>query len=91
MKNAVCMHEEDYGTLWKHNEFRVGMHEMRRSRRLVISFFATVGNSMVRAVLWSLEKAIKILLFRTLPALPSPNLPRKGEGQKRRVYRSLGS
>ena len=44
MKNAVCMHEEDYGTLWKHNEFRVGMHEMRRSRRLVISFFATVGN-----------------------------------------------
>ncbi|ANC73259.1 hypothetical protein DERA104750_04340 [Deinococcus radiodurans] len=90
MKNAVCMHEEDYGTLWKHNEFRVGMHEMRRSRRLVISFFATVGNSMVRAVLWSLEKAIKILLFRTLPALPSPNLPRKGEGQKTPCLSQLG-
>ncbi len=44
MKNAVCMHEEDYGTLWKHNEFRSGIHELRRSRRLVISFFATVGN-----------------------------------------------
>jgi primary-amine oxidase len=44
MKNAVCMHEEDYGTLWKHYEFRTGVFEMRRSRRMVISFFATVGN-----------------------------------------------
>ncbi|MCX7383698.1 MAG: primary-amine oxidase [Alphaproteobacteria bacterium] len=44
MKNAVCMHEEDYGILWKHYEFRNGIREARRSRRLVISFFATVGN-----------------------------------------------
>ncbi len=44
MRNAVCMHEEDYGTLWKHNEFRTDVREVRRSRRLVISFFATVGN-----------------------------------------------
>ncbi|KAJ9456304.1 Copper methylamine oxidase [Diplonema papillatum] len=44
MKNALCLHEEDYGTLWKHYEWRTGVFEMRRSRRLVISFFATVGN-----------------------------------------------
>jgi primary-amine oxidase len=44
MKNAVCMHEEDYGILWKHYEFRNETFEVRRSRRLVISFFATVGN-----------------------------------------------
>jgi primary-amine oxidase len=44
MKNAVCMHEEDYGILWKHYEFRNGVFEVRRSRRLVISFFVTVGN-----------------------------------------------
>jgi primary-amine oxidase len=44
MKNAICMHEEDYGTLWKHYEFRSGVFEMRRSRRLVISFFCTVAN-----------------------------------------------
>lgn len=44
MKNAVCMHEEDYGTLWKHYEFRTGVFELRRSRRLVISFFCTVAN-----------------------------------------------
>ncbi len=44
MKRAVCMHEEDYGTLWKHYEIRTGIFEVRRSRRLVVSFFATVGN-----------------------------------------------
>ena len=44
MKNAICLHEEDYGILWKHYEFRNDTFEVRRSRRLVISFFATVGN-----------------------------------------------
>jgi primary-amine oxidase len=38
------MHEEDYGILWKHYEFRNGIFEVRRSRRLVVSFFSTVGN-----------------------------------------------
>jgi primary-amine oxidase len=44
MKNAICMHEEDHGILWKHYEFRNDTFEVRRSRRLVVSFFATVGN-----------------------------------------------
>ena len=44
MKNAICLHEEAYGVLWKHYEFRNETFEVRRSRRLVISFFATVGN-----------------------------------------------
>jgi primary-amine oxidase len=42
--NAVCMHEEDYGILWKHSDWRTNQTEVRRSRRLVISFIATVGN-----------------------------------------------
>ena len=42
--NAVCMHEEDYGILWKHTDWRSGQTEVRRSRRLVISSVATVGN-----------------------------------------------
>lgn len=42
--NAVCMHEEDYGILWKHTEKGpVGSH-VRRSRRLVVSYFSTIGN-----------------------------------------------
>jgi primary-amine oxidase len=42
--NAVCLHEEDYGLLWKHTDFRTEKTEVRRSRRLVVSFIATVGN-----------------------------------------------
>jgi primary-amine oxidase len=42
--NAICVHEEDFGVLWRHKDWRTGDAEIRRSRRLVISFFATVGN-----------------------------------------------
>lgn len=42
--NAVCLHEEDFGVLWKHSDFRFESHEVRRSRRLVLSLFANVGN-----------------------------------------------
>jgi primary-amine oxidase len=44
VENAVCLHEEDYGILWKHNDLQGGTNETRRSRRLVVSFIATVGN-----------------------------------------------
>ena len=44
LPNAVCMHEEDSGILWKHWDWRTGRTEVRRSRRLVVSFIATVGN-----------------------------------------------
>jgi primary-amine oxidase len=44
MRNAICLHEEDHGILWKHYDFRNDTYEVRRSRRLVVSFFATVGN-----------------------------------------------
>ncbi|UZF54733.1 primary-amine oxidase [Gordonia polyisoprenivorans] len=44
LRNAVCMHEEDYGILWKHTDLWAGSHETRRQRRLVISFFTTIGN-----------------------------------------------
>jgi primary-amine oxidase len=42
--NAICMHEEDDGLLWKHTEIRKGNTEVRRRRRLVISQIATVYN-----------------------------------------------
>lgn len=42
--NAVCMHEEDFGILWKHTDWRTNQVEVRRSRRLVVSFIATVAN-----------------------------------------------
>jgi len=42
--NAVCMHEEDYGLLWKHTDARTGKMRAVRSRRLVISSLCTIGN-----------------------------------------------
>jgi primary-amine oxidase len=44
VKNAICMHEEDYGVLWRHMNMRTNQTEVRRSRRLVISSFSTIGN-----------------------------------------------
>jgi primary-amine oxidase len=44
IRNAICMHEEDNGFLWKHTDFRTMKAEVRRSRRLVVSSIATVGN-----------------------------------------------
>ena len=44
VENAICIHEEDYGILWKHNDMNIGRTEVRRSRRLVVSSIATVGN-----------------------------------------------
>jgi primary-amine oxidase len=44
IENAICMHEEDYGIQWKHVDLFGGRSEVRRSRRLVVSFISTVGN-----------------------------------------------
>ncbi len=41
---AICIHEEDAGISWKHTDFRTDETEVRRLRRLVVSFVATVGN-----------------------------------------------
>lgn len=43
-KNAICMHEEDYGLLWKHTDAKTGESRSVRSRRLVISSICTIGN-----------------------------------------------
>jgi primary-amine oxidase len=44
VRNAICMHEEDYGILWKHQDLHSFRTEVRRQRRLVVSSIYTVGN-----------------------------------------------
>ncbi|WP_255407956.1 MULTISPECIES: primary-amine oxidase [Amycolatopsis] len=44
IRNAICMHEEDAGVLWKHTDGYNGSVSTRRQRRMVVSFFVTVGN-----------------------------------------------
>uniref|UniRef100_A0A0E0P4Y0 Amine oxidase n=1 Tax=Oryza rufipogon TaxID=4529 RepID=A0A0E0P4Y0_ORYRU len=44
IEKAVCLHEEDHGILWKHRDWRTGLAEVRRSRRLTVSFICTIAN-----------------------------------------------
>ena len=44
IRQAICLHEEDAGLLWKHFDAGSGRTETRRSRRLVISFIITADN-----------------------------------------------
>jgi primary-amine oxidase len=44
IRNAICIHEEDFGILWKHTDIFNGSAQSRRQRRLVVSFFTTIGN-----------------------------------------------
>ena len=42
--NAICMHEEDFGILWKFTDTQRGDVTVKRSRRLVVSSISTIGN-----------------------------------------------
>ena len=44
IENAICVHEEDAGLVWKHTDFRTERVESRRGSRLVVSTICTVGN-----------------------------------------------
>jgi primary-amine oxidase len=44
IENAICMHEEDFGILWKFSDVQRTNVTVKRSRRLVVSCFATIGN-----------------------------------------------
>ncbi|KAJ4212744.1 hypothetical protein NW759_011384 [Fusarium solani] len=44
VKNAICIHEEDNGLLYKHTDYRDGSVISARDRKLIISHFITAGN-----------------------------------------------
>ena len=69
--NAICMHEEDYGVLWKHTDLFTGAAETRRQRRLVISFFTT-------------DRQLRLRLL--LVPLPRRHHPARGQGHRHRVH-----
>lgn len=55
VKNAICIHEEDTGLMWKHTDYREGgrSHAVR-GRKLVISMICTVANYEY-AIYWNLH------------------------------------
>ena len=79
IKKAICMHEEDHGVLWKHVEYRTGHSEARRSRRLVLSFIATVVNYEY-LFYWYLLQDGTIEYEIKLSGMLSTNMLSAGEG-----------
>ncbi len=84
MPNVVCMHEEDYGVLWKHTDFRLETTEVRRSRRLVVSFIATAGNYEY-GFFWyfyqdgTIQYEIKLTGIMSTGAVPPGEKPKHGQ------------
>ena len=44
LRNAVCIHEEEGGLLYKHLDWRSGASTARRQRKLVVMFLTTIAN-----------------------------------------------
>ena len=70
IENAICMHEEDYGILWKHTDLHGGTDEVRRSRRLVDQLHRDGRQLRVRLL---------------LVPLPRRQHPARGEAHRHRV------
>jgi primary-amine oxidase len=91
IKNAICLHEEDHGMLWKHTDWRTGKAEVRRSRRLVISMIATVGNYEY-GYFWylyqdgTIEYEVKLTGVISNAALPPGEKPTHGTLVAPQVY-----
>lgn len=83
IKNAICMHEEDYGILWKHTDRRLGKPEVRRSRRLVVSSVSTVENYEY-GFFWylyqdgNIQLEIKLTGILSLATYPANTKPKYG-------------
>jgi primary-amine oxidase len=91
IKNAICMHEEDYGILWKHTDRRLNVPEVRRSRRLVISSVSTVENYEY-GFFWylyqdgNIQLEVKLSGILSLGAFPEGEKPRYGVLVAPQVY-----
>lgn len=64
IENCVCLHEEDHNILWKHQDWRTGLSEVRRSRRLTVSFICTVANYEY-GFYWHFYQVSKLLIWNS--------------------------
>jgi primary-amine oxidase len=80
IKNAICIHEEDAGILFKHTDFRDDSCTVTRARKLVISHVFTAANYEY-CVYWifhqdgTVQLEIKLTgILNTYPMNPGENL-----------------
>ncbi len=88
--NALCIHEEDSGVLWKHVDDMAGP-QVRRARRLVISFHVTVANYEY-LVYWrfyqdgNIECEVRATGIMVTSHFPDGGQPRSGTLVDERTY-----
>ena len=98
IENAVCMHEEDYGVLWKYSVPGNNQTTVTRSRRLVISSVATIGN-YIYGFFWYfyLDGTIGVEIKATgipfpsamTPGVRNPFGPQIGDGVESHVHQHV--
>jgi primary-amine oxidase len=90
IRNAICIHEEDDGVLWKHVDERTGA-EVRRARRLVISFHVTVANYEY-LIYWrfyqdgNIECEVRATGIMVTSSFPTGRQPPTGTAVDQRTY-----
>ena len=88
---AICIHEEDTGIAWKHTDFRTEQVEVRRMRRLVVSFICTVGNYEY-GIYWHfyqdgrIENEIKLTGILSTAGMDDDVSPRYGQALAPNLY-----
>jgi primary-amine oxidase len=88
--HAICIHEEDNGVLWKHVDHEFGP-EVRRARRLVVSFHVTVANYEY-LVYWrfyqdgNIECEVRATGIMVTSSFPEGRQPRYGTLVDERTY-----
>jgi primary-amine oxidase len=90
ISNAICIHEEDDGILWKRVDERAGT-QVRRARRLAISFHVTVANYEY-LIYWrfyqdgSIECEVRATGIMVTSSFPSGAQPATGALVDQRTY-----
>ncbi|ODR24622.1 primary-amine oxidase [Mycolicibacterium porcinum] len=88
--NAICIHEEDNAVLWKHVDHDAGA-EVRRMRRLTLSFHVTVANYEY-LVYWRLyqdgniECEVRATGIMVTTPFPAGSTPKNGTLVDERTY-----
>lgn len=90
LDNAVCIHEEDCGIAWKHTDWRTGEAQVRRGRRLVVSYITTIANYDY-GFYWQLYQDGKVELEVKLTGVLSTGLYSHEDGGSRPYGASLGN
>lgn len=90
LENAVCIHEEDCGIAWKHTDWRTGEAQVRRGRRLVVSYITTIANYDY-GFYWHLYQDGKVELEVKLTGVLSTGLYSYDDDGNRAYGASLGN